>query len=923
MITERFVRSSVELEAELRQLSKQKPPFDKQVATVRTKQVEMNSFIYVGIIFLDYEFAQSKEVEQNLWKYVYYKFIEEFRKRIRTAVTSGGKSKGIHRKLTSSFRSFLQEATGFYYSFIQRLAAHFELKQLDPIIQKFGLTIGIIFDSPTNVSQHSYSDDIKQKAVLSCHKSLIFLGDLARYRELQTEKPRKNWSIACDYYNHARHLVPESGNPHNQLAVIATYSADEFSAVYHYYRSLVVRCPFLTAKDNISLLFHKARKSSADAPEKIQEAPQRDQKENGGRRRFSHQRQVSSAAQSAKIRTGEATQAFFSDFIRLHSILYFRTDLESYSELKSAVLNQLKESVLSLALDPDQLLKFTAINMAASFVIRHIANGDSNNVNQSPKVPISYSTASKKALVEKYAVLLTLDTLSTLLDLCNSELLDVVVEYSDQRHNAVQILPAPVKRSLISLRVGTKWVYSSLEHLSSISALIEKDPNVKNEFANIARFWQRFAEFLNSLERLFPHSQGIPLDVPLAEDLELTGFSGLKNHTFMNGQIFLNQGEPFEELDMRIYDIFEDACKISESEHSQLFYIDGVFSSGTPPSKAASPASSLSPVQNQITDQSYVEDKFEAPITDLIADPYETNLAESQSFAAISPKKLTNDSSEDGDSEDEVILFTGRHSSVIENNNANGLATSEKSSPRPTTAEVLLTQVLKSNKSVSSTLPITNSNNWNQFNTTQLFPNNNDLNVENVETKQQNFLEFLYPVTRPSTNLNGNTSAYSQTAFSAHTTISGVPNASQDPLVPSTKRLSGEFNSITPHQQSTAISSASLFAFPGTDGGVSQFGLFGDPNTSLIGFSGTAGHNSAKSGLSAINPPPGFSSESSAFDLHRHNQQNNQSLFQPSNVFGFSSFDMSTQFPWKQREYVNGLSDGNLQMNGTTGLSDH
>ncbi|CAG8847381.1 21022_t:CDS:2, partial [Racocetra persica] len=89
------------------------------------------------------------------------------------AVTSGGKSKGIHRKLTSSFRSFLQEATGFYYSFIQRLAAHFELKQLDPIIQKFGLTI-----EPTNVSQHSYSDDIKQKAVLSCHKSLIFLGDL-------------------------------------------------------------------------------------------------------------------------------------------------------------------------------------------------------------------------------------------------------------------------------------------------------------------------------------------------------------------------------------------------------------------------------------------------------------------------------------------------------------------------------------------------------------------------------------------------------------------------------------------------------------------------------------------------------------------------------------------------------------------------
>ena len=46
------------------------------------------------------------------------------------------------RKLNSSFRSFLHEATGFYCSFIQKLAVHFELEQLDPIVKKFGLTKG-------------------------------------------------------------------------------------------------------------------------------------------------------------------------------------------------------------------------------------------------------------------------------------------------------------------------------------------------------------------------------------------------------------------------------------------------------------------------------------------------------------------------------------------------------------------------------------------------------------------------------------------------------------------------------------------------------------------------------------------------------------------------------------------------------------
>jgi len=123
-------KSSVELEVELRQATKSRSIFDKQVATLRSKLRDT----YEKIIFLDYELAQSKEVEQNLWKYVYYKVIEDFRKKIRTA--SNGRSKSNSKKLTSSFRSFLHEATGFYYSFIQRLAIHFELKQLDPIIKK-------------------------------------------------------------------------------------------------------------------------------------------------------------------------------------------------------------------------------------------------------------------------------------------------------------------------------------------------------------------------------------------------------------------------------------------------------------------------------------------------------------------------------------------------------------------------------------------------------------------------------------------------------------------------------------------------------------------------------------------------------------------------------------------------------------------
>jgi len=39
-------------------------------------------------------------------------------------------------------------------------------------------------------------------------------------------------------------VLPRSGNPHNQLAVMAVMTGDELRAVYHYARSLCVGLPF-------------------------------------------------------------------------------------------------------------------------------------------------------------------------------------------------------------------------------------------------------------------------------------------------------------------------------------------------------------------------------------------------------------------------------------------------------------------------------------------------------------------------------------------------------------------------------------------------------------------------------------------------------------------------------------------------------
>jgi len=105
------------------------------------------------------------------------------------------------------------------------------------------------------------------------HRCLVFLGDLARYASQAAPKAaaaaagaaagntaaKSEWSKAVGYYRLAAHVLPRSGNPHNQLAVMAFMSGEELKAVYHYARSLCVHVPFMTARENLLQLLQTNR----------------------------------------------------------------------------------------------------------------------------------------------------------------------------------------------------------------------------------------------------------------------------------------------------------------------------------------------------------------------------------------------------------------------------------------------------------------------------------------------------------------------------------------------------------------------------------------------------------------------------------------------------------------------------------------
>ncbi|XP_061341576.1 nonsense-mediated mRNA decay factor SMG7-like isoform X2 [Gastrolobium bilobum] len=214
---------------------------------------------YERIILNNHLLSELQDVEYSLWK-LHYKHIDEFRKIIKK--NSGNverkksgmlqddvvpRNNGDHFLL---FKLFLSEAIEFYQTLIVKLR------------KQYGVPEEALFYKKGWIST-SGEPDAMLKCQYLCHRCLVCMGDLARYKQ-QCENPdiqNHNWAVAASHYLEATRIWPDSGNPQNQLAVLATYVGDEFLTLYHCVRSLAVKEPFPDAWNNLILLFEKNRSS--------------------------------------------------------------------------------------------------------------------------------------------------------------------------------------------------------------------------------------------------------------------------------------------------------------------------------------------------------------------------------------------------------------------------------------------------------------------------------------------------------------------------------------------------------------------------------------------------------------------------------------------------------------------------------------
>lgn len=341
---QRLYNKNVVLENARRKSAQARIPSDPNV----WQQMREN---YEAIILEDLSFSEQHEIELALWQ-LHYRRIEELRALYNAALSSnvssaskngnGGPARPDRlARIRAQFKTFLSEATGFYHELILKIRA------------KCGLSLDYFPDDPDNQillsKDEQRTTDIK-KGLISCHRCLIYLGDLARYKGLYGDGDSKirDFAAASSYYVQASSLWPSGGNPHHQLAIVAAYHGDEFAATYRYFRSLAVESPFTTARDNLIIAFERNRQSYsqllADSKTStVKTATSRMSSKGKGRGEAralakENRRQASPTKEKAPS-IPETFKAFCIKFVRVNGILFTRTSLETFADVLSMAKN--------------------------------------------------------------------------------------------------------------------------------------------------------------------------------------------------------------------------------------------------------------------------------------------------------------------------------------------------------------------------------------------------------------------------------------------------------------------------------------------------------------------------------------------------------------------------------------------------------
>lgn len=294
-------------------------------------QAALNEYHQLAQVAALDDFANAAEHEVRLWAVLtearkqFHRVLGEFRK--------NNASRPVEtRLLIKAFLELIKQSQRNFRAYIFQLsAAAGGIPELEAVAQRErGEGLG-------ESQQVSLDPSLRASVVESCHRVLVYLGDLSRYRASEKLDKNPDFGPAIGYYGLAATLKPTSGLGHHQQAVVALEQRRHLRAIYHLYRAMSVRESHPNAANNLRLEFEKTN-AAWDKGELIQKGPPQD--------------------------PDAPKHALVGWFVRFHSMCYRGEQFRGHEELELEVLACLANVVKQRDLG-DTMLRMLLVNIAA------------------------------------------------------------------------------------------------------------------------------------------------------------------------------------------------------------------------------------------------------------------------------------------------------------------------------------------------------------------------------------------------------------------------------------------------------------------------------------------------------------------------------------------------------------------------------
>ncbi|CAL1271359.1 unnamed protein product [Larinioides sclopetarius] len=486
-IVERNLREIVFLEKELAVLLS-KGFVDSNLSAIKSCRYKLQ-LRYENIILADPKYCAENNPEHGLWKTVYHQIIESLRKKLDEKTEDSSSIKEI-------LMNFIIEGTMFYENLLEKQQ------------ETHGFKLNKILELK-NISTACLPDQLRC-VLISIQKSLIYLGDLARYKEQVSQTT--NYGTARSLYLKAQQIAPKNGRPYHQLAILANNTRRKLDAVYYYMRSLAASNPILTAKESLLSLFEEARKKYEQYEKnRKKEKVEVNEPEDDASDRYeiwikhdgsSSQHPADTSFDSTDLKNLsdiDLNKRFITSFLHVHGKLFTKVGMETFPDVFKTMLKEfnclLQRSPLPLT--SIRILQLLAINI---YSVSHSSQKENGREHGGC------------SLLQEQALYTSMVMMSLLMDRC------IFLHVSHKSSAEAKIICDDMAQLLPAVNIWTDWMScQKCLWAPPSSILLERLKMRPNKDV-----WTSFANLLTIL-------QEIDLSEPAIYDKKATGKLSLVN----------------------------------------------------------------------------------------------------------------------------------------------------------------------------------------------------------------------------------------------------------------------------------------------------------------------------------------------------------------------------------------------------------